>query len=56
MDRTIILQLQPNSEQAKILQQSLQQSLQEHTDCFNVVAHEGFTASRQKAPAFSAWG
>jgi IS605 OrfB family transposase len=41
MDRTIILQLQPNSEQAQLLQRTLH----EHTDCFNAVAQEGFTTS-----------
>jgi IS605 OrfB family transposase len=41
MDRTIILQLQPNNEQSKILQRTLQ----EHTECFNAVAQEGFTTS-----------
>nr|BBH87242.1 transposase [Thermosporothrix sp. COM3] len=41
MDRTIILHLQPNSEQAQVLQRTLQA----HTDCFNAVAQEGFTTS-----------
>jgi putative transposase len=41
MDRTIILHIQPNSEQSQILQRTLQV----HTDCFNAVAHEGFTSS-----------
>ncbi len=39
MDRTIIAQLNPTAEQAA----SLKQTLEEHTACFNVVAHEGFT-------------
>jgi len=41
MDRTIILRLQPKSEQAQLLQRTLH----EHTDCFNTVAQEGFTTS-----------
>nr|BBH87155.1 transposase [Thermosporothrix sp. COM3] len=41
MDRTIILHLQPKSEQAQVLQRTLQA----HTDCFNAVAQEGFTTS-----------
>ena len=41
MDRTIILRLQPNREQAPLLQQTLH----EHTDCFHAVAQEGFTTS-----------
>jgi IS605 OrfB family transposase len=41
MDRTIILRLQPKSEQAHLLQQTLQK----HTACFNAVAQEGFTTS-----------
>jgi putative transposase len=41
MDRTIILRIQPKSEQAQLLQRTLQ----EHTDCFNAVAQEGFTTS-----------
>jgi putative transposase len=38
MDRTIVVQLKPTPEQARILQRTLQ----EHTDCFNVVARLGF--------------
>lgn len=41
MDRTIILRLQPKSEQARLLQRTLH----EHTACFNAVAQEGFTTS-----------
>lgn len=41
MDRTIILQLQPNSEQAQLLQRTLH----EHTDCFNAVAQEEFSTA-----------
>ncbi|GHO49840.1 RNA-guided endonuclease InsQ/TnpB family protein [Ktedonospora formicarum] len=40
MDRTLVLQLQPTHEQAK----HLQQTVQEHTACFNAVADEGFTS------------
>lgn len=40
MDRTIVVQLKPTLEQAKILQRTMQ----EHTACFNAVAHEGFTS------------
>ncbi|GHO55584.1 RNA-guided endonuclease InsQ/TnpB family protein [Ktedonobacter robiniae] len=39
MDRTLVLQLTPTHEQATLLQQTLQ----EHTACFNAVADEGFT-------------
>ncbi|PZW18109.1 hypothetical protein EI42_06335 [Thermosporothrix hazakensis] len=35
------MQLQPNSEQAQVLQRTLQA----HTDCFHAVAQEGFTTS-----------
>lgn len=40
MDRTIVLQLNPTHEQARLLQHTLQ----EHTACFNAVADEGFTS------------
>src|SRR6266487_5715674 len=40
MDRTIVVQLKPTSEQAKILEQTLD----EHTACFNAVASLGFTS------------
>jgi putative transposase len=39
MERTLILQLNPTPEQATILKQTLEQ----HTACFNEVAHVGFT-------------
>ena len=39
MDRTITAQLNPTPEQARILKTTLEQ----HTACFNAVAHEGFT-------------
>ncbi len=39
MDRTIIVQLNPTHEQAVILKRTLD----EHTACFNTVAHTGFT-------------
>lgn len=38
MDRTLVLHLTPTPEQANILQETLQQ----HTACFNTVAHLGF--------------
>ena len=41
MDRTIKVQLTPTPEQA----QSLKATLEQHTACFNAVAHEGFTTS-----------
>jgi putative transposase len=41
MDRTITVQLNPTPEQARILKVTLL----EHTACFNVVAHEGFTTA-----------
>jgi putative transposase len=40
MDRTIVVQLNPTPEQA----QSLAATLEQHTACFNAVAHEGFTS------------
>jgi putative transposase len=39
MDRTIVLQLHPTSEQA----QALQRTLEQYTACYNAVAQEGFT-------------
>ena len=39
MDRTITVQLNPTPEQAHLLKATLEQ----HTACFNAVAHEGFT-------------
>jgi putative transposase len=39
MNRTIVVQLNPTPEQAQILKTTLEQ----HTACFNAVAHEGFT-------------
>jgi IS605 OrfB family transposase len=39
MDRTLILHLKPTTEQSAILKQTLE----EHTACFNEVAHVGFT-------------
>ena len=39
MDRTITVQLNPTPEQASTLKTTLEQ----HTACFNAVAHEGFT-------------
>lgn len=39
MERTIKVPLTPTSEQA----QSLSKTLEQHTACFNAVAHEGFT-------------
>lgn len=41
MDRTIVVQLKPTPEQ-RIL---LDRTIQEHTDCFNVVCQEGFTTT-----------
>ena len=41
MDRTITLQLNPTSEQAR----TLKATLEHHTACFNAVAHEGFTTA-----------
>jgi putative transposase len=41
MERTIVVQLNPTPEQARILKKTLEQ----HTACFNAVAHEGFTTS-----------
>lgn len=38
MDRTIVVQLNPTPEQVAILDRTMQ----EHTDCFNAVAREGF--------------
>lgn len=41
MDRTITVQLNPTPEQARILKATLEQ----HTACFNAVAHQGFTTA-----------
>src|SRR5258707_14978397 len=41
MDRTITVQLNPTPEQAHILKATFEQ----HTACFNAVAHEGFTTA-----------
>jgi putative transposase len=41
MDRTLVLNIQPTTEQASILHRTLT----EHTGCFNTVAHEGFTTA-----------
>lgn len=41
MDRTIVVQLHPTPEQAR----SLKATLEQHTACFNAVAHEGFTTA-----------
>jgi putative transposase len=41
MERTIVVQLKPMPAQARILKATLEQ----HTACFNVVAHEGFTTT-----------
>ena len=41
MDRTLTVQLTPTPEQARILKATLEQ----HTACFNAVAHEGFTTA-----------
>src|SRR2546428_10862544 len=38
MDRTIVVQLNPTPEQARILKQTIE----EHTACFNTVARLGF--------------
>src|SRR5207247_4754899 len=40
MDRTIVVQLNPTKEQARILARTLQ----EHTQCFNAVARLGFAS------------
>ena len=40
MDRTIVAQLKPTPDQAR----SLKTTLEQHTACFNAVAHEGFTS------------
>ena len=41
MDRTITVQLKPTPEHAR----SLKTTLEQHTACFNAVAHEGFTTA-----------
>src|SRR6266571_1568156 len=41
MDRTITVQLNPTPEQARTFKATLEQ----HTACFNAVAHEGFTTT-----------
>src|SRR5712691_5815278 len=41
MDRTLVVQLTPTPEQARTLMATLEQ----HTACFNAVAHEGFTTA-----------
>jgi putative transposase len=41
MERTIVVQLTPTNEQARILKATLEQ----HTACYNAVTHEGFTTS-----------
>lgn len=41
MNRTIVVQLMPTPEQAKLLQETLTQ----YTACYNAVAHEGFTTN-----------
>src|SRR5436305_13056987 len=41
MDRTITVQLKPTPGQER----SLKATLEQHTACFNVVAHEGFTTA-----------
>ena len=41
MDRTITVQLNPTPEQARTFKATLEQ----HTACFNAVAHEGFTTA-----------
>jgi len=41
MDRTVCVQLNPTPIQARILKATLEQ----HTDCFNAVAYEGFTTA-----------
>lgn len=40
MDRTIVVQLKPTPEQARVLHRTLR----EHTACFNAVCTEGFTS------------
>jgi len=40
MDRTMVVQLKPTQEQAILLRRTLE----EHTACYNAVAHEGFTS------------
>jgi putative transposase len=40
MDRTIVAQLKPTPDQAR----SLKTTLEQHTACFNAVAHEGFAS------------
>jgi putative transposase len=40
MDRTVVLNIHPTHEQARILKQTLL----EHTACFNAVVHEGWTS------------
>src|SRR5438094_10484856 len=44
MNRTMVVQLQPTAEQARILKQTLEQ----HTACFNEVARRGFTQKCSK--------
>src|SRR5690242_16112628 len=39
MDRTLVLEITPTPEQARILHRTMQ----EHTACFNAVCKEGFT-------------
>src|SRR5260370_24465258 len=41
MERTIVIQLKPTPEEARILKATLEQ----HTACFNAVAQEGFTSA-----------
>ena len=41
MDRTIVVHLNPVPEQARTLKATLEQ----HTACYNAVAHEGFTTT-----------
>jgi putative transposase len=41
MDRTLVVQLTPTPEQARTLMATLEQ----HTACYNAVAHEGFTTA-----------
>src|SRR2546429_6981027 len=41
MDRTIVVQLAPTPEQARVLRTTLEQ----HTACFNAVTREGFTTA-----------
>src|SRR5712692_5562819 len=40
MDRTMVVQLKPTQEQAILLRRTLE----EHTACYNALAHEGFTS------------